>query len=259
MKKCLFKPLVLILTFITCFRAETYSHSIDTAEGRKVYNNAFTYIVIDSCWRTAQIYEMDNSTHYPVLPRCYRRGNFIIKHVKDDFYSFISNELPGKKCVENMNVLYKPNLSSSDVGEVITKFNLGEAINRYTILAKSIRTGSIYKIIYPEENEINLPLDKDGYDFSILPTNPDCISMAGITYGFSPTLKFLKLQEMSKDFFSSAGVVDISLPFFNDEIFDLWCISGEIVQINSQILNDKIVWHGKEFKPYESKPNMFHF
>ncbi len=259
MKNHLLKPICLILTFIICFATDTYSQSINTDEKRKVYTNGFTYIVIDSCWRTAQIYEMDNTTHHPVLPRSYRRGNFILQHVKENFYSLINDEMPGKRCVDNMNVLYKPNLSSSDVGEVITKFNLGEAMNRYTILAKSIRTGSVYKIIYPEENEINLPLDMDGYDFSILPTNPDCISMAGITYGFSPTLKFLKLQEISKDFFASAGVVEIALPLFNDEIFDLWCISGEIMQINSQILNDKIVWHGKEFKLYERIPNIFHF
>ena len=92
-----------------------------------------------------------------------------------------------------------------------------------------------------------------------MPASINETSLAGIIYGFSPTLKYLNLRDIQKDVFSSGGAVEISLPLFEDGIFDLWCINGDIMQIDNKILNDKIVWHGNAFTLFERVPEFFRF
>lgn len=245
--------IVNLLGLIIIFSVEVYSFKFNKDDGMKVYSNKFTYIVVDSDFSKAQIYEMDPNPHHPVLSRVYWRGDFHFRHIKDDFYSIVNQEWPGKECIDNMDVSYMP----LDIGCVNARFRLDNCKDQYVIMARSIRTDSIYRMVYPVEKELNLPIDADGYRFSVSPSESNCDLMAGIYYGFSPTIKYLDLPKMQKDFFSSGGCIDIYFPLFNDWIFDLWCINGDILQMNNQILNEKIVWHGKEFKLSTGIPGTF--
>ncbi|MDE5870508.1 MAG: hypothetical protein K2H22_00985 [Muribaculaceae bacterium] len=243
------------LGLIIWFSVDTHCFNLQIKDGMKVYSNAFTYIVVDSDFHMAQIYELDTDSHQPVLAREYWRGNFHLKYIQDNFYSIVNKEPPGEKCIENMDVSHV----SSDSGYITARFRLGESRNRYSVMARSIRTDSIYSIVYPINEEMILPIDENGYLFSIMPSDSTGISMAGITYGFSPTLKYLNLPKIRKDLFSKGGSVEISLPFFDDGIFEIWCVNGEILQIHNRILNEKIIWHGKEFLLYERMPHIFNF
>ena len=221
----------------------------------KVYYNGFTYIVIIPDSSSARIFEMNPDSNHPVLPRILHRGNFHLQYIQDGFYSIVRKELPGENCINNMNVSYVP----SNSGYVKVKFTLGRSKSRYAIQAKCIETDKVYSITYPVEEELHIPITEHGYRFSIIPSDLEDISMAGISYGFSPTLKYLNLPDVHNEIFTSEGCVEISLPYFDDGIFDLWCIDGDIMQINNKILNDKIIWHGKEFLLYERDHNIFNY
>lgn len=235
--------------------ADIYCFNPHIEAGMSVYSNDFTCILVSSDFCFARIYEMDSDHLHPVLSREYWRGDFHLQHIKDGFYSISNKELPGMKCLENMDVSYFP----SDSEYVSVKLKLGNGTDRYVVLAKSIRSDSIFKMVYPVEKEMQLPIDDKGYQFSIMPEGSSCISIAGITYGFSPTLKYLNLYDINKDFFASGGCIEISLPSFDDEVFDLWCINGDIFKINHQILNDYILWNGKQFKLYDGHSTIFNF
>lgn len=247
-------PIVVhLLGLMIICSAEMYSFDLNIDDGIKVYSNKFTYIVIDSDVSMARIYDMDRNPHHPVLSKVYWRGNFHLQHIQDDFYSIVNKELPGMECIDNLDVSYMP----TDIGYVTAKFRLDNCKNQYLVMARSIRTDSIYKIVYPVEKELHLPIDDHGYRISISPSDSNCDLMAGISYGFSPTIKYLDLPKTYKELFSSGGCIDFYLPLFNDWIFDLWCINGDILQINNQILNEKIIWHGKEFKLHTRMPGIF--
>ena len=246
---------IIVLGLIICYPTDIQAFNLRIEEGMKVYCNGFTYIVVNSDFELAQIYDMEINPHNPVLLKDYFRGDFHLHHIKDNFYSIINKDLPGKKCIENMEVTSVP----SDSGYITARFKLGNCNERYVVMAESIRNDSIYSIVYPIEEEMHFPIDECGYRFSIRPSDSNDVSMAGITYGFSPTIKYLNLKEMHKDLFSSGGLLEISLPLFDDSVFDSWCINGDILQINHQILNDKIVWHGKEFRLYDRIQDIFNF
>lgn len=246
---------VYILAFIIFFCEETYGFNPQIEDGMKVYSNGFTYIIINTEYHMAEIYDMDCDPFHPVLSRTFCRGSFHLKHIQNGFYSIVNKELPGEKCIEHMEVSCVPDNS----GYVTTSFKLGNCKENYVVMAKSIRTDTIYSMVYPNEKDMPLPIDKCGYEFSIMPSSSKEISMDGIIYGFSPVMKYLNLRNVRHDFFSSGGTVEISLPLFEDKIFDLWCIDGDIIYINKQILNEKIIWHGKEFSLSERIPQIFKF
>lgn len=249
-----FVSLCMLISAIS-YCADAYCHNLQIEKGMKVYNHGFTYIVVDHERSTVEIYDIDSDSFHPVLPRIFKRGNFHLHHIRDGFYSIVNRDMPGEKCIDHMDV----SCTSDDSEYVKARFKLGYSKDRYLIVAKRIRTNTLYTLSYPEEEYLFLPKDKCGYRFSIIPASITETSLAGITYGFSPTLKYLNLREIQKDVFSSGGAVEISLPLFEDSIFDLWCINGDIMQIDNQILNDKIIWHGKKFTLFERIPEFFRF
>ncbi|MDE6547933.1 MAG: hypothetical protein K2L22_02950 [Muribaculaceae bacterium] len=257
MKKTLIKSIAIIFLLASIFSLSLDLHcfKIQIKDGMKVYSNAFTHIIIDPDLSKVQIYDIDTHPHYPVLSREYWRGDFILKHIQDDFYSLYNEDLPGEKCIDNMNVYMIPDESAY----VTARLKLGNSTNRYIVTAESIGTDSNFSIVYPLEDELRLPVNRLGYRFSIRPQYNDIISIAGIAYGFSPTLKYLDLRDLKSDLFSSGGYLEISLPYFEDTIFDKWCINGDILQIVPEITNDKIIWHGKEFRLYDSGKTFFNF
>ena len=206
----------------------------------KAYHNGYTHLFVDFQDMTLKIIEFDDNPHQPIFSRNIFRGKFKLEHIKDDFFS-IHAELPGKKCINSMEVSTIP----SNTNEVEVKFLLGESKYRYLIKAKNIITGSAHVINYPETRILHLPCGSGGYTFAILPKEDFMNVISGITYGFQGTLKYLELPFLlSMDAINSPCCVDITLPLFNDDIFDLWCIEGDILQINNQVLNEKIIWHG---------------
>ena len=247
--------LFMILSLTVRFVSEAYCSDVLYMDEMKVYHDdIFTFIMIDSSFKTIRMYEADIQSHHPVLSKSYYRGTFQLQNIQDDFYSISNEDIPGKTCIENMCLSYE----RSDSGCISVRIRLGDSSNKYKVEVKSNRTDSILSIVYPEDTELQIPIDKYGYRFSIEPYGFGNISIAGISYGFSPTIKYLRLQDIDSDFFTSSGYLEISLPFFKDEIFDLWCIDGDIIRINKRYFEEKIIWHGKEFKICDRIPNFLY-
>ncbi|MDE5846909.1 MAG: hypothetical protein K2H71_06120 [Muribaculaceae bacterium] len=235
--------------------ADAYYFNLQFEKGMKVYCHGYTYIAVDLERRNVEIFDIDSDSSHPVLPRIFKRGNFHLHHIQDDFYSIVNRDMPGEQCIDHMDVSCAPD----DSEYIKARFKLGHSQGHYLIVAKRIQTNTIYTLAYPREEVLFLPKDKCGYRFSIMPASINETSLAGIIYGFSPTLKYLNLRDIQKDVFSSGGAVEISLPLFEDGIFDLWCINGDIMQIDNKILNDKIIWHGNAFTLFERVPEFFRF
>lgn len=237
--------IVIYLIFITFITDVKGSERI-VMKGLMVYRNSLTYIAVDSCYKTAYFYETDDNPH-PILSGTIYRGEFNIIPIKDNFYS-LNSELPGKSCIDNIDIRHTSHYNSINI---TVKLKLGNSTKQYYILAKSTRSGATYQIEYPQEDELCLPVEVEGYEFSIKPLTFEYYSYSALCPGFGHSLKYLNLPVINKSFFSTPGSIEISLPLFNDDIFNRWCLNGEIMRINKQILNDKIIWHGKEFKLYE--------
>jgi len=202
------------------------------------HNNIFTYIEITAQMDSVIIYDEDKR-HFPIIPKLYR-GSFKLNHIRDRFYS-LNSKLPGKECIDNILVSHQPDESD----KVTVKINLFDVNNQYKILAKGIESNNIYQYSYSDSLLLSLPIDKDGYIFSIAPAE-NANWIAGITYGFSHTIKYLTIPPLKEEYFKSGGMIEISLPLFNDNIFTEWCIDGDIIQYD----NDKIKFHGQQFYMY---------
>lgn len=252
MKRLTFALRMLVCTFFVLLFTDINSKGPTINRNMPIYRNFLTWIIVDSCYKSAYIYEFDNSLH-PVLSEIIYRGHFNIVALKENFYS-LQSELPGKSCLDSINIYHW----KSDSNIVKIRFLLGMAKKEYTIVAKSIKTDTVYKINYPQKCKLILPVEEEVYIFSIIPSVTDYYSLSVICSGFGHTIKYLNLPQIEKDYFSYPGYIEISLPLFDDDIFNIWCANGEIIRINKQILNDKIIWHGKEFKLYEQK-RMFNF
>ncbi|MCM1224279.1 MAG: hypothetical protein NC548_58485 [Lachnospiraceae bacterium] len=189
------------------------------------------------------IYEEDKQLHHHLIPLIYR-GKFSLTYMQNNFYS-VNSDLPGKDCINNIRIFHE----ADETDTLTIKIDLNDVKYSYMITAQGIGLDRKYQFIYNENNIIRLPIDEDGYLFSIAPMDYMGGFMTGTTDGFTNTIKFLNLPPMKKDIFQSGGYIEISLPLFNDDIFTEWCINGDIMQFE----NNKILFHGQEFNIYKIK------
>lgn len=239
-----------LLIVSVCFLVSGVFH-IDAVEKIRTYHNGkFTYLRINSTNDSITIFDTHNTEHHPVLSRSYFRGRFSIRRISDDYY-ILNGELPGKRCRENLVISQK----ETDSENIIVHFKLSNAKRKYHILAKSNDNDVLYhaNCELGDSMTIELPVDADGYEFSILPENIDSF-VTGIVLGFAHTIKYLNIP-ISDDcgsFFSSPKEIEVLLPFFHDSIFDEWCVSGDLIQIYNYVYRDEIIWHGQKYVPCEN-------
>lgn len=222
-------------------------HVVAVENIRTYHNGKFTYIQLNSTNDSITIFDTHKTAHHPVLSRSYFRGKYSIERLQDNMY-ILAGALPGKGCRENPIVSHK----RTDYDKIIVHFKLGNAKRKYQVWAKSNDNDLLYRSNpgLGERLMMELPVNADGYAFSIMPEENDN-SITGIVQGFAHTIKYLNLclPDGAGSLFSSPKEIEVSLPSFRDSIFDEWCIDGDIIQIYNYVYRDKIIWHGQEFLP----------
>lgn len=237
MKQFVLSILIILFNYSCCMASDKDDYT------REFYNNTLTYIKMTSSMDSVVIYEEDKQYRH-FIPLIYR-GKFKLTKIQNYFYS-VRSDFPGKACIDNMHIFHETYESET----LTVRINLNNTYNRYIITACGIGSGKNYKYIYNEKLTMSLPIDKEGYLFSIAPMDYYFGAfMTGISDGFTNTIKFLNLPLMEKDLFQSGGIIEISLPMFNDNIFTEWCIDGDIMFFK----NNKIIFHGQEFNIYRYK------
>lgn len=239
--------LIKLLLVSACVFTSGRFHATAMEKIRTYHNGKFTYIEVNTSDDTLTIYDRNNYSHHPILPESYFRGKFSISPIMDDCYA-LDGALPGKLCVENPEISVK----EKESGCITVHFKLDRAKKKYHIMARSNSDDCVYQGLqcHSDSLSIELPVDKEGYEFSIRPEDYDQY-ITGIRPGFTHSIKYLNIcvDDDNGRLFSSPAEIEIALPLFRDTVFDEWCVSGDIIQIYNYVYRDEIIWHGEIFTP----------
>lgn len=240
MKSLLSRIKILILIICIVIFGNIIFPNYSKGSSRIYYNNNFTYIEIDMHNMEATFYDADRN-NLPVIPYICR-GTFKLKQLNDTLY-LLHSDPPGLKCINDMKIIY----DTTNSEEVTININLGNAKKDYVLKIKSLSTNALYIYKYYKNFSIKLPKDSNGYLISILPSYEQIISIDGIFYGFHHTIKFLNIPIENNLLFATGNTIYIDVPSFNDNLFNEWCLSGDVIIIE----NDKLTFHGQQYNIYK--------